>query len=157
MRNWEKFNEGVVEEFRANGGMVKGRSPLLLLTTIGARTGLPRIAPLVYAVHGANIVLIASKAGEPTNPDWFHNLIANPDVIVELGTDRFAARARVAEGDERNRLFTAIVKAMYRFGNYQRKTNRIIPVVVLERSSASSTWPSDPFPPVARLQLDVDP
>jgi deazaflavin-dependent oxidoreductase (nitroreductase family) len=138
MRNWEKFNAGVVEEFRANGGKVKGKGPLLLLTTIGARTGLPRVTPLVYTVNGDDIVIIASKAGEPTNPDWYHNLVAHPDVTVELGSDQFPAKARVTEGEEHDRLYAAMAKVMYRFAKYQQKTERTIPLIVLERLPRTS-------------------
>lgn len=156
MRNWEKFNQGIVEEFRASGGKVKGKGLVILLTTIGARSGLPRVTPLNYALNGDDIVLIASKAGESTNPDWYHNLLAHPDVIVELGSNRFRARARVTEGAERDRLFAAMSKAMYRFANYQQKTNRIIPVVVLKRLSVPS--PSDDAHPLPfSIQLDLPP
>lgn len=155
-RNWDKFNAGVVERFRTNRGKVKGKGLLLLLTTIGARSGLPRITPLNYALNGDDIVLIASKAGEPTNPDWYHNLIAHPEVTVEIGTDRFPAIARVTEGAERDRLFAAMSKVMYRFANYQQKTDRIIPVVVLEPLPAS-TDPSTSHPRLSGLRLDLDP
>src|SRR5215218_6340352 len=108
MRNWDNFNAGIVEDFRANGGKVSGRfagRPLLLLTTTGARTGLPRVVPLVYTRDGEDLVIIASKGGAPTNPDWYHNLVANPEVTIELGTEKFQARATVAEEPERTRLY----------------------------------------------------
>ena len=141
MRNWDDFNAGVIEEFRANGGKVGGRfegRPMLLLTTTGAKSGLPRTTPLVYTVDGDRIVIIASKGGAPINPDWYHNLVANPDVIVELGTDRFPAKARVTEGEERDRLYDAMAAQMPFFAEYQRKTERRIPLVVLERRATSS-------------------
>src|SRR5215216_999167 len=137
MRNWDNFNAGIVEDFRANGGKVSGRfagRPLLLLTTTGARTGLPRVVPLVYTRDGEDLVIIASKGGAPTNPDWYHNLVANPEVTVEIGTERFAARARVTEGEERDRLYDAMAEQMSYFAEYQRKTDRRIPLVVLERT-----------------------
>src|SRR5687767_1278791 len=87
MRDWNDFNRGIVEEFRATGGKVRGRfanRPLMLLTTTGAKTGLPRTTPLVYTTDGDRVVVIASKGGAPTNPDWYHNLVANPIVTVEL-------------------------------------------------------------------------
>lgn len=134
MRDWDKFNEGVVEEFRANNGVVKGRTnSLLLLTSIGARTGLPRVIPLVYTRDGDNIVIIASKGAEPTNPDWYHNLVAHPEVTVELGPEQFQARARVTEGQERRRLYDAMAAEMPFFAEYERKTVRTIPLIVLER------------------------
>jgi deazaflavin-dependent oxidoreductase (nitroreductase family) len=137
MRNWDDFNAGIVEEFRANGGEVGGRfkgRPMLLLTTTGAKSGLPRTAPLVYTMDGDRIVIIASKGGAPTNPDWYHNLVANPEVTVELGTERFQAQARVTEGEERDRLYDAMAEQMSFFAEYQRKTERRIPLVVLERT-----------------------
>jgi deazaflavin-dependent oxidoreductase (nitroreductase family) len=136
MRDWDEFNRGVVEEFRANRGKVGGRfagRPLLLLTTTGARTGLPRVMPLVYTTDGDRIVVIASKGGEPTNPDWYHNLVADPLTTVELGGESFAARATVTEGDERERLFAQMAATMPFFAGYQRKVARRIPVVVLDR------------------------
>src|SRR5215203_5128043 len=101
------FNQQVIAEFRANGGKVGGMfegSPMMLLTTTGAKSGQPRTAPLVYTTDGDNIVIIASKGGAPTNPDWYHNLLANPIATVEVGTDRYEARARVTSGEERTRL-----------------------------------------------------
>ena len=86
MRDWHAFNRGVVEQFRANGGVGPGRwatQPLLLLTTTGARSGLPRTTPLLYSTDGDRLVVIASKGGEPTHPDWYHNLLAHPEATVE--------------------------------------------------------------------------
>lgn len=136
MSDGDNFNQRVVEEFRANGGKVGGMfegSPMMLLTTTGARSGQPRVAPLVYTKDGDDIVIIASKGGAPTNPDWFHNLVAHPEVTVEVGTEQYSAKARVTEGDERQRLFDAQAALMPGFADYQRNTTRIIPVVVLER------------------------
>lgn len=130
------FNQQVIAEFRANGGNVGGMfagSPMLLLTTTGAKSGQPRTAPLVYTTDGDNIVVIASKGGAPTNPDWFHNLLANPVATVEVGTERYEAHARVTSGDERTRLYDAQATLMPGFAEYQRNTTREIPVVVLER------------------------
>ena len=107
---------------------------MLLLTTTGARSGQERVSPLTYTEHGGGrLVLIASKAGSDHHPAWYHNLVAHPDVTVELGTDRFAARARVAEEPERSELFAERVAEMPRFGGYQELTDRRIPVVVIER------------------------
>jgi deazaflavin-dependent oxidoreductase (nitroreductase family) len=131
------INTGVVEQFRTNNGqihsgMFKG-ARLLLLTTTGAKSGKTRINPLAFTREGEDYVVIASKGGSPTHPDWYHNLAANPDVTVEVGTDRFDARARVAQGEERDRLYAAQAALMPGFAEYQRKTTRQIPVVVLER------------------------
>ena len=131
------INTGVVEQFRTNNGqiqsgMFKG-ARLLLLTTTGAKSGKTRINPLAFTREGEDYVVIASKGGSPTHPDWYHNLAANPDVTVEVGTDRFDARARVAQGEERDRLYGAQAALMPGFAEYQRKTTRQIPVVVLER------------------------
>lgn len=130
------FNRKVIAEFRANDGAVTGPfagSPLLLLTTIGAKSGIARTTPLVHTRDGDNVVIIASKGGAPSHPDWFRNLSANPHVEVELPGERFHARARVAEGEERNRLYRAQAQLMPNFDEYAAKTDRVIPVVVLER------------------------
>ncbi len=135
--DYNAFNRRLIEEFRANGGKVGGMfagAPLLLLTTIGAKSGQPRVAPLAYTTDNGRLVIIASKGGAPTNPDWFHNLRANPDVTVEVGTDTFAARATIPEGTERQRLFDQMAAQMPDFAEYQRNTTRKIPVVVLERA-----------------------
>ena len=137
MSDWNDFNAKVIEEFRANGGMVGGRfanRPMMLLTTIGAKSGRPRTIPLVFTRDGDRIVVIASKGGAPTNPAWFHNLIANPDVTVEIGTERFEARAIIPDRAERDRLFDAQAAIMPGFRDYQNKTERLIPVIVLERT-----------------------
>jgi deazaflavin-dependent oxidoreductase (nitroreductase family) len=135
-RDWDAFNRDVIVEFRANGGQVAGRKyPLILLTTIGAKTGLPRTTPLNYSIDGDWIIVIASKAAAPTHPDWYHNLLAHPEATIELGTERFAVRARIAEGHERDRLFDAQAALMPFFAEYQRQTARRIPVVVFERIS----------------------
>jgi deazaflavin-dependent oxidoreductase (nitroreductase family) len=136
MSDYNGFNNRLIEEFRANGGRVGGMfagAPLLLLTTTGAKSGQPRVAPLVYTTDGDRLVVIASKGGAPTNPDWYHNLIANPEVTVELGNESFPARASVMEGAERDRLFENQAKQMPNFAEYQRNTQRRIPVVVLDR------------------------
>lgn len=128
------YNQAIIETFRANGGKVPERDSLLLLTTTGAKSGQPRTSPLAYSKDGDRFVILASKAGEPTNPDWYHNLLAHSEVTVELGAERFAARASVTEGLERERLFAQHVAQMPGFAEYQRKTTRQIPVVVLERA-----------------------
>lgn len=134
---WLALNEAVIAEFRANGGRCGGAfegNPMVLLTTTGARTGLARTSPVTYTTDGERIVLIASKAGAEHHPAWYHNLVAHPDVVVEVGEERFAARARVALEPERTRLFEARIAVMPRFGGYREQTDREIPVVVIERT-----------------------
>ena len=135
-KTFHDFNQQLIAEYRANGGKVSGMfagAPLLLLTTTGAKTGQPRVAPLAYTTDNGHLVVIASKGGAPTNPDWFHNLRVNPEVTVELGTETFPARASVPEGAERDRLYDQMAAQMPGFAEYQRNTTRRIPVVVLER------------------------
>ena len=137
MSSFNDFNQTVIAEFHANGGKVGGmfaNTTLLLLTTIGAKSGQPRTTPLAYTTDGDRFIVIASKAGAPTNPDWYYNLLANPIVTVEIGQERFQARAVVAKGQERDRLYTQMAERLPQFAEYQQKTtNRQIPVVVLER------------------------
>jgi deazaflavin-dependent oxidoreductase (nitroreductase family) len=131
------MTKALITEFRANGGHVTsgpfaGR-PVLLLSTTGAKSGQPRLAPVVHSRDGEHYVIVASKAGSPTHPGWYHNLLANPVVTVEVGGETFEARARVTEGAERDRLFAERVAASPNFAEYQRRTTRVIPVVVLDR------------------------
>ncbi len=136
MSQLNDFNQRIIEEFRANNGKVGGQfanAPLLLLTTTGAKSGRAITKPLAYSKDGGRIVLIASFAGSPRNPAWFNNLIANPIATVELGSERFQARATVVGGEERQRLYQAQAQQMPVFDDYQKKTTRQIPVVVLER------------------------
>jgi deazaflavin-dependent oxidoreductase (nitroreductase family) len=130
------FNQAVITEFRANNGKVGGQFaniPLLLLTTIGAKSGQPRIIPLAYTTDGDRIIILASKAGAPTNPDWYHNLVANPTATVEIGNERFQAQASVAQGQERERLYAHVLERLPWFADYQQKTSRQIPIIILER------------------------
>ena len=136
MTSVNDFNKTIIEEFRANGGKVGGQfanATLLLLTTIGAKSGQARVNPVAYTTDGDRLIIIASKGGAPTNPDWYYNLKANPIVTIELGREQFQARAVVAEGAERDRLFTQMAEVMPGFADYQRNTDRQIPVIVLER------------------------
>jgi deazaflavin-dependent oxidoreductase (nitroreductase family) len=129
------FNQSIVDEFRANGGKVGGPfegAPMLLLTTTGAKSGQARTAPLVYLPDGDRYVVFASKAGAPTNPDWYHNLVANPSVSVEVGSDRTDADAVVLTGEERDQLFAKQSERMPGFKDYQDKTTRVIPVIALQ-------------------------
>lgn len=132
-RNW---NTQVISEFRENDGKVGGMfegMPLVLLTTTGAKSGQPRIAPLAYTTDNGKFVIIASKGGAPAHPDWFHNVRAHPAVTLEVGTETFAAQASVPEDEERRRLYDQMAAQMPNFAEYQQKTTREIPVVVLER------------------------
>ncbi len=136
MSQLNDFNQRIIDEFRANQGKVGGQfanAPLLLLTTVGAKTGRSLTKPLAYTKDGDRIVIIASYAGAPKNPAWFNNLVANPVVTVELGSERFQARANVITGAERQRLYDNQAQQMSIFTDYQNKTTRQIPVVVLER------------------------
>jgi deazaflavin-dependent oxidoreductase (nitroreductase family) len=131
----DEWNRKIVEEFRTNAGEVGGPFegvPILLLHHRGAKTGTERVNPLAYRRDGDSFVVFASKGGAPTNPDWYHNVRVNPDVDIEVGTDEVKARARVAEGDERERLWTVQKQEMSAFASYEEKTERQIPVVVLE-------------------------
>jgi len=132
------WNQQVIDEFRANGGKVaqfEGR-PLLLLHHKGAKTGAERVNPLVYLPLDANFAVFGSKAGGPTNPDWYHNLRANPDTVVEVGTETIPVRARVAEGEERDRIWGEQKRVNSNFADYEQKTTRSIPVVILERAAS---------------------
>jgi deazaflavin-dependent oxidoreductase (nitroreductase family) len=130
----QDFNAQIIDEFRANEGRVGGpfeAMPLLLLHHVGAKSGKDRINPVAYYQDGDRYAVFASKAGAPTNPDWYHNLKANPDVSIEVGTDTVAVHAEEATGEERDRLFDAQAELSPQFAEYQRKTDRLIPVVVL--------------------------
>ena len=131
--NW---NDGIIAEFRQNegrvGGPFEGR-PLLLLHHTGAKTGIERVNPLAYQQVGEAWAVFGSKGGAPTNPDWYHNLIANPQARVEVGTETFDVVARVAEGEERQRIWEEQKRLMPGFADYETRTARRIPVVVLER------------------------
>ena len=136
MSDPNNFNQQIIKEFRANGGKVGGPfegATMLLLTTTGAKSGQPRISPLVYTTDGDHMIIIASKGGAPTNPDWFYTLVANPVVTAERGTETFHARATVPEAAERDRLFNQMAAQRPGFAEYQRNTTRKIPVVVLEK------------------------
>jgi deazaflavin-dependent oxidoreductase (nitroreductase family) len=128
------FNAQVIEEFRANEGRVGGpleSMPLLLLHHTGAKSGQSRINPLAYLSDDGRYVIFASKAGAPTNPDWYHNLKAHPEVRVEVGTDTIDVTASEATGEERDRLFGAQAERSPQFAEYESKTPRVIPVIVL--------------------------
>lgn len=132
----DEMNQAVVSEFRANKGVVGGPMegmPILLLTMTGAKSGRTLLRPLCYSRDGDRLVIIASYGGAPRNPPWYHNLIANPIVTVEVGAEKFKARAAQAAGAERQRLFDAQARLMPFFNDYQKKTKRQIPVLTLTR------------------------
>jgi deazaflavin-dependent oxidoreductase (nitroreductase family) len=138
MTNPNDRNQGIIAEFRANAGKVGGGfagKTLLLLHTVGAKTAQERVNPVAYVADGDRLVIIASKGGAPTNPHWYHNILAHPLLTVEVGTERFQAQAEVATEPERTRLYDKMVQMMPGFADYQRKTTRIIPVIVLTRSN----------------------
>jgi deazaflavin-dependent oxidoreductase (nitroreductase family) len=129
------WNSKVIEEFRANGGKVGGSfegAPLLLLHTVGARTGQQRVNPMMYQPVAGGYAVFASKGGAPANPDWYHNVLAHPRVAAEIGTWTVELLARVAEGQEREQIWAAQKAAYPGFADYERKTTRQIPVIVLE-------------------------
>lgn len=135
--DYAAFTRALIENHRANAGQItfgpfQGR-PVLLLTTTGARSGEPRIAPLVFSRDGDRLVIMASKAGAPTNPAWFANLVANPIVTVEADGETYQARALVAEGAERDRLWAQHVAEHPGFAEYETRTDRVIPAIALER------------------------
>ena len=136
MPEMNEVNRQVIEEFRASGGKAGGtfaNIPLLLLTMTGAKTGRTITKPVAYTTDGSRLVIIASKAGAPINPAWYHNLVAHPTVTVELGSERFQAKVTQTSGAERDRLFENQARQLPVFADYQKKTTRTIPVFVLER------------------------
>jgi deazaflavin-dependent oxidoreductase (nitroreductase family) len=134
MSEWNDRNQKIIDEFRANGGKVGGPftgRTLLLLHSKGAKSGQERINPVAYVQDGDRYVVIASKGGAPTHPDWYYNLVAHPDVTVEVGREKINARASVTQEPERTRLYNKMVDMMPGFDEYRKKTTRQIPVFVL--------------------------
>ncbi len=130
------FNAEIIKEFRDNKGTVGGMfgsMQLLLLTTTGAKSGKSYTNPLAYTMDGDKYVIVASKGGAPTNPDWYHNLVANPTVTVEVGAEKFEATAHQAHGAERQKLFDQHAVAYPTFNDYKAKTNRQLPVFAISR------------------------
>lgn len=130
------FNAQVIEEFRANHGKVGGSfegAPLLLLHTVGAKSGEPRISPMMYLQDGERILVFASKAGAPTNPAWYHNLKANPDATIEIGDDTLEVRAEELPRAERDEKYAEQAALYPGFAAYEEKTDRVIPVLALTR------------------------
>jgi deazaflavin-dependent oxidoreductase (nitroreductase family) len=136
MADRKDWNRNIIEEFRANEGRVGGmfkNIPLLLLHHTGAKSGMVRVNPVAYQAVEGGFAVFASKGGAPTNPDWYHNLVSNPRAKVEVGTQMFDVLARVADGEERERIWTLQKERFPGFADYERKTPRQIPVVILER------------------------
>ena len=135
-----EFNRGVIAEFRENHGVCGGPfegAPMILITMTGAKSGRELCTPLVHSTDGADMIVIASKAGAPEHPNWYHNLVANPAVTVEVGDDKWEATAQLTEGDERTRLFAAQAEQMPQFADYKTKADAVgreIPVFRLVRS-----------------------
>ena len=134
--NPSERNRAVIEQFRANagevGGVWQGR-PLVLLTTTGAKSGREHTTPLMSHREGDRVFVFASMGGAPKSPAWYHNLVANPEVTVEVGAERYVARAVVLEGADRDRVYAEQARNFPQFGEYQKRTTRKIPVVALER------------------------
>ncbi len=136
MSDMDDFNRAIIEEFRANDGKVGGPfdgAPVLLLTTTGAKSGERRTTPVMYLPDGERMVIFASKGGAPTNPGWYHNLLADPTATVEVGAETLDADAVVTSGEERQRLFNRQAELYPQFADYAQKTSRQIPVVALVR------------------------
>jgi deazaflavin-dependent oxidoreductase (nitroreductase family) len=127
------YNQGIIQAFRENGGVVADLAfPIVLLTTTGARTGKRTTSPVGFGVDGDRVFVVGSKAGGPSHPSWFHNLRANPSVTVELGRQSYQARAVVTAGAERDRLYGLIAAQVPEFREHEKSTDRTFPVVVLE-------------------------
>ena len=130
------FNQSIVDEFRVNGGKVGGPfegATLLLLTTTGAKSGQPRLTPLAYLTIDDKMIIIGSKAGADTNPDWVHNVRANPRAHIEVGTDAYDVTVRELPSEERDATYPKVVELAPGFGEYQAKTSRVIPLFELQR------------------------
>ena len=135
--DFDEMNRDVIAQFRANGGKAGGifeGAPLVLVHNTGARTGARRITPLVYLEDDGRIFVFASKGGADEHPAWYHNLVANPEVTVELGTEAFPAVAHVLTGAERDEIYAKQSAVAPQFADYQRKTSRLIPVIELRRT-----------------------
>ena len=133
MTTWNDRNKAVIEEFRANGGQVNGWGSLILLTTTGAKTSQPRIAPLMLVTDGDRLLAVASKGGAPKHPDWYLNILAHPNVTVEVGSEKFETVARILTGEERAQAYKRAAEVFPPYAEYQKKTTREIPVIALER------------------------
>jgi deazaflavin-dependent oxidoreductase (nitroreductase family) len=138
MASRNEWNEKIIAEFRANGGKVGGRfegAPMLLLHSTEAKSGQLRVNPMMYQQVGESFAVFASKGGAPTNPDWYYNLVTNPRATVEVGTESFEVNARVARGEERERIWNIQKQRYPGFADYEKQVAREIPVVILERAT----------------------
>jgi deazaflavin-dependent oxidoreductase (nitroreductase family) len=138
MSDFQDWNRKIIEEFRSNAGQVGGQfegAPMLLLHTKGAKSGQERINPMMYLDFDGHRYVFASKAGADTSPDWYHNLVAHPEVRVEIGSETLDARAVPLVGEERDRIYAEQAERYHGFAEYQEKTDRVIPVVELVTSS----------------------
>jgi len=136
MADRNDWNRKMIEEFHANGGKVGGMwegRPLLLLTTTGAKSGQRHTTPTMYLPDGDRLLVFATKSGAPSHPDWYHNLVAHPEVTVEVGNETYEATATILKGEERDRLYARQAELYPQFGEYQKRTTRKIPVIALER------------------------
>ena len=137
--HFDAMNRPVIEEFRETGGKAGGLfegKPLVLVHHFGAKSGTERIAPLVPYLDADRLYIFASKGGVDTNPDWYHNLVANPSTVVEFGTETFPVTARLLTGDERDGIYAKQSEVEPQFAEYQRNTTRVIPVFELERTAS---------------------
>ena len=138
MNDMQDFNSKIIEEFRANegkvGGMFEG-APILLLHSVGAKSGQERINPMMFQKVGDDYAVFASMAGAPTNPAWYHNLTANPTARIEVGTDEFSVVARQTDGNERETIWETQKSRFPTFAEYEAKTSRVIPVMILTASN----------------------
>jgi deazaflavin-dependent oxidoreductase (nitroreductase family) len=136
MADSDDFNTGIIKEFRANAGKVGGPfegAPMVLLSTVGAKSGQVRVNPVMYRTDGGRMYVFASKGGAPTNPDWYFNMVANPEMSVEVGTDTYDVTATEIKGAERDRIYADQAREYPGFAEYEAKTDRLIPVVALDR------------------------
>jgi deazaflavin-dependent oxidoreductase (nitroreductase family) len=136
MADANDWNQQIITEFRANAGKLGGQfegAPMLLLVSTGAKSGAERVNPMMYQAVGQNYAVFASKAGADSNPDWYYNLLANPDAAIEVGAEILNVRARTLTGDEREPIWTTQKDRYPGFAEYEQKTTRVIPVVLLER------------------------
>jgi deazaflavin-dependent oxidoreductase (nitroreductase family) len=137
MADTDDFNTAIIKEFRANAGKVGGPfegATVVLLHTVGAKSGHDRVNPVVYRTDGGRMYVFASKAGAPTNPDWYYNIVAHPQITIEVGPDTYGVTATEIEGAERDRIYADQAKEFPGFADYEAKTDRVIPVIALDRT-----------------------
>lgn len=133
MNAWQQRNAAVIDEFRTQGGKVTGWAQLILLTTTGAKTGQERIIPLMHVPYGNGVLAVASKGGAAKHPEWYLNILAHPEVTVEVGDEKYQTTARTLTGEEREKAFAKAAEVFPPYAEYQKKAPREIPVIALER------------------------